>query len=149
MSGVGERAEGPATAVDARTFLVSVDGSRDFTKIQDAIFATRDGDTVEVYDGTYQGEGNRGIEFFGKAITVRSQSGDPENCIVDCEGLANGFVFRDEEDAASVLTGFKVINGDGEYGGAVYCGVPAVGIDGRGVKDRLSRLGQPVAPLTR
>jgi predicted outer membrane repeat protein len=116
------------SVTDPRTYVVCVDGSNDFTEIQDAIFATRDGDTVEVCDGTYQGEGNRGIEYFGKAITVRSQSGDPENCIIDCEGLANGFLFRDEEGPTSVLTGVKVINGDGEFGGAVYCGVPSVGV---------------------
>jgi len=118
------------TTLSARTYLVCVDESMDFTKIQDAMFATRDGDTVEVCDGTYQGTGNRGIEFFGKAITVRSRSGNPANCVIDCEGAANGFVFRDEEVATSVLTGFKIINGDGEYGGAVYCGVPTVGVSG-------------------
>jgi predicted outer membrane repeat protein len=118
------------TTLDTRTFLVCADGSQDFTKIQDAISATRDGDKVQVCDGTYKGVGNRGIEFFGKAITVRSESGNPENCVIDCEGAANGFVFRAEEGESSVLFGFKVINGVGEKGGAVYCGVPSVGVTG-------------------
>ena len=38
-----------------------------------------------IADGTYTGEGNRDIEFKGKAITVRSASG-PESCIIDSEG---------------------------------------------------------------
>ena len=47
------------------------------------------------------GEGNRGIDFSGKAITVRSENG-PENCIIDCNGteeeLHRGFFFQSGED---------------------------------------------------
>ncbi len=38
-----------------------------------------------VADGIYTGEGNRDIDFLGKAITVRSENG-PESCIIDCQG---------------------------------------------------------------
>ena len=50
------------------------------------------GDTVLVADGTYTGEGNRDIDFKGKAITVKSENG-ATNCIVDREGVGRGFHF--------------------------------------------------------
>ncbi len=55
------------------------DGSADhpFDAIQEGINAAVAGDTVEVADGVYTGNGNRDLDFHGKAITVRSASGDP------------------------------------------------------------------------
>jgi len=76
--------------------------------IQSAIDAAVDGDTVIVAPGTYTGEGNRYIDFKGKAITVRSENG-PENCIIDCNGY-RGFVFENGEDANSILIGFTIVN---------------------------------------
>ncbi|MCP4711722.1 MAG: hypothetical protein GY869_24145, partial [Planctomycetes bacterium] len=57
----------------------------EYGTIQAAIDAAIDGDTIIVADGTYRGEGNRDIDFLGKAITVRSENG-AEGCIIDCEG---------------------------------------------------------------
>jgi len=117
-----------------RTITVDDDGQCDFNNIQDAIDSAFDGDIIIVTDGTYTGPGNRDIDFLGKAITVRSQSG-PENCIVDCNGSEaephRGFDFISGEDANSVLDGFTITNGYGLegpfaghtafYGGSIYC----------------------------
>ena len=69
----------------------SVSGGRvihvpaDSATIQAGINGAVDGDTVLVADGIYTGNGNRDIEFEGKAILLMSENG-PENCVIDCEG---------------------------------------------------------------
>ncbi len=86
-----------------------------FPTIQHGIDYVQDGGIVVVADGTYVGQGNRDIDFRGKAITVRSANG-PENCIIDCQGTETephrGFVFYSGEDASSVLDGFTITNGN-------------------------------------
>ncbi|MFZ0033806.1 MAG: right-handed parallel beta-helix repeat-containing protein [Sedimentisphaerales bacterium] len=92
-----------------------------YPTIQSAIDAAIDGDTIIVAPGTYTGEGNRDIDFLGKAITVRSETG-PENCIINCNGTEaephRGFYFHNNEDANSILEGFTIIGG---YGGGILC----------------------------
>ena len=80
----------PATAT---TYLVEPDGTGDFPTIQSAIDAAEDGDTIELTDGTFTGVGNRDLNYLGKAITVRSRSGDPNACIIDCGQADRGFSF--------------------------------------------------------
>lgn len=88
-----------------------------YSTIQAAINAARPGDTVLVADGTYTGDGNRNIDFLGKAITVRSENGNPETCIIDCENSARGFYFHSGEGSGSVLEGMTITNGADSYGG--------------------------------
>ena len=112
-----------------------------FATIQKGVDSTINGDTVLVADGRYTGTGNRNIEFYGKAITVRSENG-PENCIIDCEGTPGyqsgnykgsrlGFYFGSGEDNDSVVDGFTITKGHGKNvnlagpgyfaGGAIKC----------------------------
>lgn len=83
-----------------------------YDTIQAAIDAAADGDVVTLADGTYTGEGNRNIDFGGKAITVQSENG-PEACIIDCEDRGRGFYFHQGEGALSVLRGVTITNGVG------------------------------------
>lgn len=93
----------------------------DYSNIQRAIEVCWPGYTVWVEDGTYSGQGNYSIDFMGRAITVKSQTG-PDNCIIDCMGQGRGFIFHNNEDANSVLDGFSIINGfDNKKGGGIYC----------------------------
>jgi len=95
-----------------------------FDAIQEAIDAAVNGDTVLAADGLYRGEGNRDIDFLGKAITVCSMNGAGD-CVIDCEGFLlaphRGFIFVSGEGPGSVLRGVTVINAAGHAcGGAVF-----------------------------
>ncbi|MBM3239228.1 DUF1565 domain-containing protein [Candidatus Poribacteria bacterium] len=96
-----------------------------FKTIQKGIDAASDGDIVLVADGTYTGDGNKNLDFKGKAITVKSENG-AENCIIDCENDGRGFYFHNDENEASVLDGFTIRNGrtrgpDDSGGGGILC----------------------------
>jgi predicted outer membrane repeat protein len=104
----------------AATLRVAPDGSGDYPTIQAAIDATRPGDTVELSDGTYQGPGNRNLSFLGKAITVRSQHGNPKLCVIDCQGGDRGLTLNQAEGPGSVLRGVTIANGASNAGGAAY-----------------------------
>ncbi len=83
----------------------------EYSTIQAAIDATVDGDVVEIADGVYTGERNKNLDFLGRAITVRSVSGDPGLCIIDCEGDGRGFNFHNGEEQNSVIEGLAIKNG--------------------------------------
>jgi len=114
----------------AGTITVDDNGPADFDNIQAGINDANDGDTVVVAPGTYTGAGNRDIDFFGKAITVRSTEPNDPNIvaatIIDCEGTWSdnhcGFIFNSSEDANSILIGLTIRNGgDSVYSGAIQC----------------------------
>ncbi len=121
-------------AVSARgvTVVVNPAGTGDYPTIQAAIDALDTGDIIELTDGTFTGAGNHDVGFRGKALTVRSQSGDPATCIIDCEGQRTdphrGFIFTSHETAASILEGVTITHGwaagtsPANRGGGVYCG---------------------------
>jgi hypothetical protein len=82
-------------------------------------------DEVVVAPGTYP----EAIDFLGKAITVRSASGDPTDTIIDGTGLSNDHVVQcvNSETAATVLQGFTLTGGNANgtspdnRGGGMYC----------------------------
>ncbi|MCK5172374.1 MAG: hypothetical protein KAR47_03230 [Planctomycetes bacterium] len=75
----------PAAVTQAQAIItVNQDGTGGFTTIQAAINAANDGDTVMISDGVYTGQGNRDIDFLGKAIIVCSKSG-AEKCTINCQ----------------------------------------------------------------
>jgi hypothetical protein len=112
------------TSSAARTIHVDNNGPADFNNIQAAIDDSNDGDTIIVSDGTYTGDGNRDIDFLGKAITLRSENG-PVNCIIDCQGSEadphRGFTFHSGEGPNSVLAGLTITNGARFGAGGIHC----------------------------
>ncbi|MCK4547418.1 MAG: right-handed parallel beta-helix repeat-containing protein [Candidatus Eisenbacteria sp.] len=120
-----------ATVATADTYLVKPGGGGDFPTIQAAINMANTGDIIELANGTFTGDGNRDIDFLGKAITVRSQSGDSSACIIDCKSSTKGpehrgFIFQAGEGWDSVLQGVSIVNGaattpPNDRGGAIWC----------------------------
>jgi parallel beta-helix repeat protein len=105
----------------ARVWYLMPDGLGDVPTIQAAIDSASTGDVILLADGIYRDAGNCGIDFLGKDITICSESGDPEFCIIDCGGCepppgcedTHGVLFRSGEGPASVLEGVQVRYGNG------------------------------------
>jgi predicted outer membrane repeat protein len=120
-------------AVRADTYVVRPDGSGDYPTIQAAVNAAEDGDVIELADGSFTGVENRDITFLGKAITVKSQSGNPDACVIDCEGdpageRHRGFAFVSGEGPGATVEGITIANGyaplismDDAWGGGIFC----------------------------
>jgi len=97
----------------ARTLLVKPDGTGAYPNIRAAVIAAVPGDTVLLTDGVFRGTGNRDIEFYGKTITLLSQSGDPARCAIDNERAWGHRVLflHQEEGAATLIEGISVRGG--------------------------------------
>ena len=104
-----------------RAAAIVINVPLDAPTIQAAIDLSDDGDVVEVTDGTWTGPGNRNLDFGGRLITVRSISGDPLLCTIDCENNTRGFVFQSGEGETAVVSGFTILNGSapGTAGGGI------------------------------
>ncbi|MFC1573279.1 right-handed parallel beta-helix repeat-containing protein, partial [Candidatus Eisenbacteria bacterium] len=106
--------------------VVRPDGLGGPPTIQSAIDAALPGMVIELTDGIYRGDGNRDLEYRGKAITVRSQSGNPHSCVIDCQGSETephrGFSLHSGEGAGSVLEGVTITNAyTSDRGGGIFC----------------------------
>jgi len=122
-----------AAAAHATTYYVSTTGAdinagtsltSPFATLQHAITAANQGDTVFVLSGTYKGQGNRNLDFAGTNLTLAAVNSDgtPGSVTLDAQNSGRGFLFQSHETAASVINGFKIINGNipDDAGGAVY-----------------------------
>ncbi len=122
------------STLGAATYVVLPDGSGDFPTIQAAIDAAVDGDVIELADGIFRGQGNRNVRLT-EALTIQSSSGDPERCIIDCEGEysspARGFDISGPS-VSRLLKGLTIMHGYQETsagGAAVMCGSSATFLD--------------------
>ena len=103
-------------AAGAFTYLVNPQGTGDFPTLEAALLAVQNGDIIELADGTYQRSFPESFDFLGKAITVRSQSGVPENCLIHFESYAcdqSGFIFQSGETGFSTLEDISISSGWG------------------------------------
>ena len=102
-----------AGTVNATTYVVRPDGTGDFPTIRAAIEAAVDGDIIELTDGHFSGGGDgQSVNFLGKAITLRSQSGNPEACVIGRANMGQPVVrFDHGETEASVIEGVRISGG--------------------------------------
>ncbi|MFC1677741.1 choice-of-anchor D domain-containing protein [Planctomycetota bacterium] len=96
-----------------------------FHNIKDAISFSGYGDVIVVNSGDYTGPDNRGLDFMGKVITIRSTNPNDPNIvaetIINCEGVDRAFLFSKAEDQNSIVDGLTITNGQGDFGGGIYC----------------------------
>ena len=71
---------------------------------------------------------NKNLYFVGRAIAVRSASGNPGLCIIDCENDGRGFSFHLNEGVTTIVEGLTITNGYADFpapsygrGGGIWC----------------------------
>jgi hypothetical protein len=113
-----------STPALARVWHVNPGGTGDAPTIQAAIDSAAVGDTVSLADGNYTGAGNREIDCYSGALTIVSESGDPNQCVITCSGSAQdctddctAFHFRSTEPGAQRLEGVTITG----WCGGVVC----------------------------
>jgi hypothetical protein len=123
LAGCGLSILGALGVAGATVRHVEPDGSGDYPTILAAVQASGNGDIIELGNGTFAGDGNRDVSFSGKAITVRSATGDPALCVIDCEGPGHRAFHIDASFLPGQrLEGMTITNGlDSFGGGALRC----------------------------
>lgn len=107
---------------DGATYLVKADGTGDFPTIQQALDAATPGDVIQLSDGIYSQPGNVDLDFLGKDLTLVSQGGDPEQCIIDGQGVSRGIQFHLGETSACTVDGIGFERAyTSAYGAAILC----------------------------
>lgn len=81
-----------------------------------AVASAVNGDEVVLADGVYTGASNRNVNFSGRAITVRSASGDPSTCIVDVQNAGFAFAVTGITTGEGAIEGLTIRNGTGTSG---------------------------------
>ncbi len=99
-----------APSAHATTWNILPNGTGDAPTIQAGIDSSASGDTVLVGPGIYTGIGNRGLDYGGREIVVRSSDG-ASTTIIDAGGVDRGVHFHSGETQNSVLEGLTITNG--------------------------------------
>jgi hypothetical protein len=111
-----------AARATASTHLVRPDGLGEFPDIDSAIVNSMSGDTILLADGSFVGIHNRNLDFGGRQLVIRSVSGDPNLCVIDCDRDGRAFHFWMGETGACAIEGITMTHGWGnERGGAILC----------------------------
>jgi len=102
---------------------VTIHVPADFLTIQAAVDAACSGQTIELAAQTFQGPGNRDIDFHGKSLTLRGTG----VCTIDCQLLGRGLKIENVPEVAGVLVeGIRIVNGsssdpNNDDGGGIFC----------------------------
>jgi len=97
-------------------WYVKPDGTGEVLTLQAGINAAFEGDTVLAAPGTYQGTGNREIDYRGKGILVIAESeynaGVVSPSTIELATGYRAFDFNSGEDSNAVLCGFSILYSD-------------------------------------
>lgn len=105
------------------TYVISPDGSGDFTTLGECVAHCGSGEIIELTDGMFTGAGNVNMVISAKTITIRSQSGSAANCRINCEGepgiTKRAFII--ENGAVATIENIALENGycTQDWGGAI------------------------------
>jgi FlgD Ig-like domain len=109
----------------AETYLVQPDGTGDYPTIQSAVNAATHGDVIELANGIFTGDGNRDIDFEGRKLIVQSASGNPDSCVIRCDGSETephrAFYIHTFEDSTALISSITMKGGYEFQGGAILC----------------------------
>ena len=96
---------------------------KDYKKIQLALDASMDGDTILVSKGVYK----ENIDFYGKKVMLTSKythSGNKrfiKKTVIKGQGDDPAVTFSSNEDSSSSVIGFTITGGEGSLGGGIFC----------------------------
>jgi len=131
----------------ADTWTVDVNGTADFVTIQEAIDVASDYDQIFVMPGTYTGNADAVVNFYGKAIWLSSTQG-ADLTVIDGEGQRRGVLCNSGETNDTRLEGFTITRGKEYDGGGMYLYLSsAMVISCKFVQNTQSTLGSGVCCL--
>jgi predicted outer membrane repeat protein len=99
----------PPLYLEVPTDVATVQGAID-------LIADNPSSVIEVLPGTYV----ENLDLLGKAVTLRSASGNPADTILDGGGAAGVVIINSGEGPDTVVEGFSITNGDQTRGGGIF-----------------------------
>jgi parallel beta helix pectate lyase-like protein len=104
-----------------RSYRIEADGTGDYATIQAAIDASQSGDSILLANGRYQGDGNRDLVVGNHDLLIQSVSGQPINCIIDCDGAPGephrGVTIMSKDRSRITIEGITIEDGYAVGGG--------------------------------
>jgi len=91
----------------ATTLYVDAVDSGAYSSIMAAVEAAAEGDTILLADGVYTAEGNIDIDFGKLNLVLRSESGNPDSCVIRGSSLVSGrgLIIAGNQDERTVIEG--------------------------------------------
>jgi hypothetical protein len=90
-----------------RAWTIRPDGTGDEPTIQDGVYAAISGDTLLLANGTFTGEANWDVNV-NRSLVIRSESGDPDACVIDAGAAHAGLKMRGTMDRSTVVQGVTI-----------------------------------------